>query len=49
MLDDWAARLAGLGREVDEAYVYFNNDAWGYAVANARTLARLLGAAVAGV
>jgi len=44
MLHDWAARLDGLGREVDEAYVYFNNDAWGYAVANAHTLAGLLGA-----
>ena len=44
MLHDWAARLEGLGREVDEAHLYFNNDAWGYAVANARTLAALLGA-----
>ncbi len=48
MLHDWAARLDGLGRDVDEAYVYFNNDAWGYAIANARTLAGLLGAPLAG-
>ena len=48
MLEGWAARLRDLARETDEVYVYFNNDAEGYAVANARTLAGLLGAGVSG-
>jgi len=42
MLSDWALRLLGLGREVEDVFVYFNNDAYGYAVANARTLAEML-------
>jgi uncharacterized protein YecE (DUF72 family) len=42
MLEGWAARLRDLGREVDELYIYFNNDALGYAIANARTLSGLL-------
>ncbi|TEU01732.1 MAG: DUF72 domain-containing protein [Dehalococcoidia bacterium] len=44
MLEGWAARLRDLAREVDELYIYFNNDAWGYAIANARTLSGLLDA-----
>lgn len=43
MLEGWAARLRALGREVDEVYAYFNNDAFGYALANARRLSELLG------
>jgi uncharacterized protein YecE (DUF72 family) len=43
MLEDWADRLSSLAREVDEVYVYFNNDAWAHAVTNAKTLAGLLG------
>lgn len=44
MLADWAGRLRALARDVDDVYVYFNNDAEGYAVANALRLAELLGA-----
>ncbi len=43
MLEDWADRLIKLAKEVDEVYVYFNNDAFGHAVENAITLGRLLG------
>jgi len=43
MLEDWADRLIKLAKEVDEIYVYFNNDAFGHAVKNAITLGRLLG------
>ncbi len=35
----WADRLSALS--VSEVFVYFNNDAYGHAVANARTLAAL--------
>ena len=42
-LEDWARRIAALGEELDAVYVYFNNDAGGYAVQNARTLAQMLG------
>jgi uncharacterized protein YecE (DUF72 family) len=37
-LADWAKRLAGLAADLKEVYIYFNNDAGGYAVQNARTL-----------
>jgi len=47
MLEAWAARLNDLGRDTAEAFIYFNNDAWGYAVANASKLADLLGVAPA--
>ena len=43
MLEDWGERVSNLAREVDEVYVYFNNDAFGHAVSNAITLGRLLG------
>jgi uncharacterized protein YecE (DUF72 family) len=43
MLGEWAERLAGLAEGVDDVYVYFNNDASGYAVANARRLSEMLG------
>ncbi|HEU4760201.1 MAG TPA: DUF72 domain-containing protein [Dehalococcoidia bacterium] len=46
MLEGWAARLNHLGREVDQVFVYFNNDAWAFAVANAARLAELLGVAL---
>lgn len=46
-LEDWAKRLSRLAKEVDEVYVYFNNDAFGFAVANARRLGELLGVAMA--
>jgi uncharacterized protein YecE (DUF72 family) len=37
-LGQWAQRLAGLGEGLEAVYVYFNNDAYAFAVANARTL-----------
>ncbi len=40
----WARRLRGLPRDVREVFIYFNNDYRAYAVENARTLRRLLGA-----
>jgi len=45
MLEGWAARLRALSGEVEDVSVYFNNDAWGFAAANAAKLAELLGAA----
>ena len=42
MLEAWAARLRALARDVDEVYAYFNNDALGCAIANARTLSKML-------
>lgn len=41
-LREWADRLRDLPDDVREVYVYFNNDAHGYAVANARTLSSLV-------
>jgi uncharacterized protein YecE (DUF72 family) len=45
-LTEWAARLESLSGEVDDIFVYFNNDAFGYALSNAVTLGRLLGVTV---
>ena len=42
-LEAWAQRLLSLAGEVDDVYVYFNNDAFGFAVANAQRLGELLG------
>ena len=42
-LAEWAGWLRDLPEEVTEAYIYFNNDAFGHAVENARTLRALLG------
>jgi uncharacterized protein YecE (DUF72 family) len=44
-LEHWAERLAGYAGEGRDVYVYFNNDPEGHAVADARTLRELLGAA----
>jgi uncharacterized protein YecE (DUF72 family) len=44
MLEGWAERLGGLAEGLSDVYVYFNNDAYAYAVHNARTLAELLAA-----
>jgi len=41
-LGEWARRFTALGREVKEVYIYFNNDAEGFAVQNAFTLTQLL-------
>jgi len=37
-LEGWAKRIAGLARDLEAVYIYFNNDAEGYAIQNARTL-----------
>lgn len=42
MLTGWATRLRRLGEEVDEVYIYFNNDAQAFAVRNALKLAEIL-------
>ena len=41
-LADWAERIAQLSKEVKATYVYFNNDAEGFAVRNALTLTQQL-------
>jgi len=41
-LEDWARRISGLASDLDAVYVYFNNDAEGYAIENARALAQKL-------
>jgi uncharacterized protein YecE (DUF72 family) len=42
-LESWAQRISEIAREVNSVYIYFNNDAQGFAVNNAHTLARMLG------
>lgn len=37
-LEDWARRISGLARDLDAVYIYFNNDAEGFALKNAQTL-----------
>jgi len=44
MLEGWAERLRQLAEGLSDVYIYFNNDAFAYAVYNARTLAELLAA-----
>ncbi|MGQ9573356.1 MAG: DUF72 domain-containing protein [Chloroflexota bacterium] len=44
MLAGWAERLRRLAEGLSDVYVYFNNDAFAYAVYNARRLAELLAA-----
>ena len=41
-LADWAYRITKLAQNVKAVYVYFNNDAEGFAVSNAQTLAKKL-------
>jgi len=41
-LAEWAERLRALPDDVRDAYVYFNNDASGYAIENANTLRGIL-------
>jgi len=43
-LQVWADRLSALAADVDEVWAYFNNDVHGFAVSNALTLKKLLGA-----
>jgi len=42
-LEDWAQKISGLGKKLDTVYIYFNNDAEGFAIKNARTLGEKLG------
>ena len=42
-LEDWATKISALGKNLDAVYIYFNNDAQGFAIENARTLAGKLG------
>jgi uncharacterized protein YecE (DUF72 family) len=42
-LEDWARKISELAKGLDAVYIYFNNDAEGYAITNAQTLARKLG------
>jgi uncharacterized protein YecE (DUF72 family) len=41
-LEDWAKKIAGLAKNLDTVYIYFNNDAEGFAIKNARTLGEKL-------
>jgi uncharacterized protein YecE (DUF72 family) len=41
-LDEWASEISRLANDIDTVYIYFNNDAEGYAVSNAQTLAAKL-------
>jgi uncharacterized protein YecE (DUF72 family) len=43
-LTEWAGRIRELADGLEEVYMYFNNDMHGYAVENALTIARMLGA-----
>ena len=47
-LAGWAGRIAGLARGLEAVYIYFNNDAEAFAVANARTLRGYLQAGAPG-
>jgi uncharacterized protein YecE (DUF72 family) len=42
-LRHWAERLRGFLGEGHDVYVYFNNDAFGYALQNAQRLREMLG------
>jgi uncharacterized protein YecE (DUF72 family) len=42
ILRRWAERLRWLAKDLDDVYVYFNNDAFGHAVRNAETLSKML-------
>jgi len=41
-LEDWARRISGLVKDLDTVYIYFNNDAEGFAIKNAQTMAERL-------
>ncbi len=41
-LEEWAERIAALGEKVRAVYIYFNNDAEGFALKNAQKLRDLL-------
>jgi uncharacterized protein YecE (DUF72 family) len=37
-LEEWAERIGSLGKDLKAIYIYFNNDAEGFAISNAKTL-----------
>lgn len=41
-LEEWAGRISGLEKDLDTFYIYFNNDAEGFAIKNAQTMAERL-------
>lgn len=41
-LEDWAQRIAGLAKGLEAVYIYFNNDAEGFAIRNALTIMQQL-------
>ncbi len=41
-LEDWARRISGLAKNLYAVYIYFNNDAEGYAIQNAQLLSQKL-------
>ena len=41
-LEDWAKRISELAKSLDAVYIYFNNDAEGYAIQNAQLLSQKL-------
>ena len=41
-LEDWAQKISALGKDLDTVYIYFNNDAQGFATRNAQTLTEKL-------
>jgi len=41
-LEGWAGRITGLAQNLAAVYIYFNNDAEGFAISNARTLGEKL-------
>jgi uncharacterized protein YecE (DUF72 family) len=41
-LEDWAQKISKLAQGLDAVYIYFNNDAEGFAIKNAKTLAEKL-------
>lgn len=43
-LGEWATYIKHISPKVDRMYIYFNNDFHGYAIQNAKTLARILSA-----
>ncbi len=43
-LESWAKKVKKLAANLEAVYIYFNNDAEGFAVENAQTLSRYLGA-----
>lgn len=45
-LQEWATNIRRLAAEVDDVYIYFNNDPNAYAVDNALTLSRMLQAPI---